>query len=112
MSEVINHLEDQLVREKTLVKMRDAALRLADNKDFRDLILNGFCLTEAARYVQESGDPMVPAANRADALAMAQASGHLTRFLSFTILMGNTAANTVREVQDAIDEIRAEGSDE
>ena len=65
MSEVINHLEDQLVREKTLVKMRDAALRLADNKDFRDLILNGFCLTEAARYVQESGDPMVPAANPA-----------------------------------------------
>lgn len=113
MSEVtIQELESSIQQQKTLVAMRDAALRLADNKDFKSLILDGFCLTEAARYVQSSGDPALGAGERADALALAQASGHLKRFLSVTILMGNTAANNIRQSEEAIDQIRAEGGEE
>lgn len=111
MSEVAE-LEQYKKDQQVLVEMRDAALRLSENRDFRKLILEGFCLHEAARYVQESGDPMLNSEQRADALHMAQASGHLKRFLSLTIVMGNTAANNVRQADQELDVIRSEGGDE
>ena len=112
MSEVtVAHLEGQLADQKTLVEMRDAVQRLVKNRDFKKVILDSFCLTEAARYVQESADPLLPAANRADALAMAQASGHLKRFLTVVIAMGNAAANQQSALEREIDEARAEEGD-
>ncbi len=113
MSEVtIHELEEHIDNQKILVNMRDAAIRLSENKDFKKLILDGFCLTEAARYAQESGDPSLTPAQRADAMNMAQASGHLKRFLSITIVMGNTAARNISQSEDQIDQIRAEEGDE
>ena len=111
MSEVMNEvqeLEQFKADQKTLVDARDQALRLYENKDFRELIVNGFCLHEAARYAQESGDPMLSADQRQDALNMAQASGHLKRFLSITVVMGNTAAKNMLEADVALDAARAE----
>lgn len=111
MSEVmqeIQELEQHIANQKTLVDMADAAMRLSNNADFRKVIMNGFCLTEAARYVQESGDPGLSKEDRQDALNMAQASGHLKRFLSVTVLMGNQADNSVREAEMRLAELRAE----
>lgn len=111
MSEVtqkIQELEEFIKGQKTLTKMADAAVRLNDNADFRDLIVKGFCLTEAARYAQESGDPMLTQAQRQDALNMAQASGHLKRFISVTIVMGNDADRAIREAEAQIIELRSE----
>ena len=107
MSEV-TALENQLANVKELIERRRQALRLADNADFRKLILDGFCKEEAARYVQASCDPALQANERADALAMAQASGHLRRFLSVIVQMGNAAEGQIRDLEDAIDEARAE----
>jgi hypothetical protein len=86
----------------------DAAERLAKNKDFRKLILEGFCLKDAARYVQASEDPCIEANERADALKIAQASGHLKRFLSVTIQMGRHAKNTIPELEETLGEVRSE----
>lgn len=110
MSEVneVEELEQFKADQKILVAARDQALRLFENKDFKELILNGFCLNEAARYAQESGDPMLTEVQRQDALNMAQASGHLKRFLSITCVMGNTAARNVLEAEAALDAARAE----
>lgn len=98
VEELRNYQKDQ----KVLVDARDAALRLAANPDFKKLILDGFCLTEAARYVQESCDPMLTDRQRQDAMNIAQASGHLKRFLSLTCTIGNTAANNVQKADDDI----------
>lgn len=111
MSDVKNEiaeLEDYITERKTLSDMADAAVRLYSNPDFKSLILNGFCLVEAARYAQESGDPMLTADQRADALNMAQASGHLKRFLSLTVVMGNTATRDIRQAEAALVEARSE----
>ena len=53
----VNDLEQQLANAKMLVERRDRALRLSSNPDFRAIILDEFCTTEAARYVQASADP-------------------------------------------------------
>lgn len=110
MSEVMNQiqeLEEFIKGQKTLAEMADAAVRLNDNPDFRKLIVNGFCLTEAARYAQESGDPMLSKDNRQDALNMAQASGHLKRFLSVTIVMGNTADRAILDAENQLIALRS-----
>lgn len=111
MSEVTPHIQalEQHIREqKQIAELADVAVRLNDNPDFRKLILDGFCLTEAARYVQCSGDPAMGKEERQDALNMAQASGHLKRFMSVTILMGNEADKSILDAQRQIEELRAE----
>lgn len=112
MSQMIVGLENQLSNTKDLVARRDAALRLHDNRDFKLLLVDGFMRDEAARYVQASGDPAISAEDRADSLALAQASGHLKRFLSVAVVMGNQAARDVVAIQEALDEERANEGNE
>lgn len=112
MSEVeqaVEQLRTYQADQAILVKARDQAIALSTNPDFKKLILDGFCTTEAARYVQESCDPMLAPHMREDALAMAQASGHLKRFLSLTIQIGNTAANNVQQADDQISYVLENG---
>lgn len=112
MSEVtVEQLEHHVTRLKGAVEMRDSAIALSSNRDFRKLILDGFCVSEAARYAQESGDPALTPNQRQDALNMAQASGHLKRFLSIAIALGNQAANDIRSSEDQIDQIRSAGEE-
>lgn len=108
----VEQLEQQLKDAKTLVQTRQMALRLAQNSDFKKLILDGFCTYDAARYAQESGDPALKPDERADALAMAQASGHLKRYLSMAVRMGEHAERTMGDIEEAIDEARLEEAED
>ena len=108
MQTQVELLEQQLSDAKTLIATRQMALRLKQNPDFKKLILDGFCLHEAARYVQLSGDVELSAENRADALNMAQASGHLLRYLEVTARMGEHAERTLGDLEATIDEARGE----
>ena len=112
MSEVeqtVEHLRKYQADQKILVEARDQAIALSTNPAFKKLILDGFCTTECARYVQESCDPMLAPHMREDALNMAQAAGHLKRFLSLTITIGNTAANNVQQADDQIAHVLEHG---
>lgn len=104
----VNALENQLEKTKELVERKDKAMRLANNKDFKELILQYFCVEECARYVQASADPNLDDKSREDALRMAQASGHLKRFLSVVVQMGNGAENDIQELEQVLSEARAE----
>ena len=107
MSDVIA-LENQLAGAKELTERRERALRLSNNADFKKLILDEFCVQECARYAQASADPALKENERADALAMAQAAGHLRRFLSVTVQMGNQAESQMVDLEEALAEARAE----
>lgn len=111
MSE-LQALEQQLKDSKELVARRDLALRLSQNRDFQKLILEDFIVTEAARLVAQSADPALDPLQRADALSMAQAAGHLKRYLSMMVRMGNNAEDDIRQIEEAIAETRMEGSDD
>lgn len=102
----VEALEQQLGANKFAVEMRDMAIKLSENREFRKLILEGFCEKECARYARESGDPSLTAEQRQDALNMAQAAGHLKRFLSVIFVTGNTAQNQISEIEFALEEIR------
>lgn len=107
MSEVFA-LERQLTEAQEIIKLRDNALKLYASPEFKSLILDRFCTQECARYAQSSADPALSAEQRADSLNMAQAAGHLRRFLSITVQMGNHAERQVPDLEDAIEEARQE----
>lgn len=104
----ISALENQRDQALLSVESRAAVLRLTNNPDFKKIINDGFCLKECARYVQASTDPALNSEQRADALAIAQSSGHLKRFLSVVIQMGNQAERLLPELDEAIVEARQE----
>lgn len=111
MSEVmqkIREMETHIEQQKEISAFADAVMRLQDNPDFRLVINEGFMLHQAARYAQESGDPALQPHQRQDALNMAQASGHLKRFLSVSVVMGNMADDSIVSAQQELAELRAE----
>lgn len=73
--------------------------------------MDNFCLKECARYVQASGDPALNAESRQDALNIAQAAGHLKRYLSVVIQMGNHAERQMPDLDNAILECMNGGED-
>ena len=105
----VTALEQQLDGAKKLVEFRRLALRLAQNRDFKKLILEEFCVNECARYAQNSGNPALGAEERADCLAIAQAAGALKRWLSIQVQMGAHAENEILQLEEALVEARAEG---
>ena len=105
---LIDRLEQQQNDEREIVSRRDAILRLAANPDFRRVIVEDFSTKECARYVRESVNPGLGKEEQAAALAMAQAAGYLKQYLNVNIQRGDTSENTIRELDEAIAEARAE----
>lgn len=101
----IAEMEQYIEEQQELVKRRDLALKLNENRDFRKLILEQFCVQECAKYAQESADPSLRPESRADALALAQAPGHLRRWLSVCVQMGNRAEHEIDDTRKAIEEL-------
>ena len=89
MSEVtVQQLETQREAMKQAVEMRQAVQRLTQNADFRKVITEQFMEKECARYVHASSDPALNERNQKDALSIAQAAGHLKRYLSVNTRVG------------------------
>ena len=110
MSE-IQELEAQKEDLKAQVALRDQILKLSANHEFRKVIHEEFFQKEAGRLVRIGGDPALDKQQRQDAIAMALATGHLQRFLSANVQMGNRAEQTIFEIDAALEELRAEGAE-
>ncbi|QXV74386.1 hypothetical protein [Rhizobium phage RHEph16] len=116
MSEIqsnIEQTEQRIADLKVQIAMRDRLLRLQNNSDFIKLINEEFLVREAARFVQLSQDPALPNDEaRRDALQLAQSTGHLKRWFSAIIRMGNVAETDLGYQESLIEELRAEGAAE
>lgn len=108
----ILELEGQREKLSEAVERRDLALKLSKNRDFRKLILDEFCEKECARYAQNSANPALDKSGREDSLAIAQAAGHLKRWLSVTVQMGNQAEREIVDLDQALEEARLENEDD
>ena len=94
MSE-IQELEAEKVRLARQVTLRDQILKLSENFEFRKVIHDGF-LTDVERR---------------NMLDMAMAAGHLQRYLSANVQMGHQAADSIIQIDGALEELRAEGAE-
>ena len=108
----IEELELHRIKLKHSVTYAEAVRKLMANPLFRKIIMEDFCIQSAARYVQESCDPLLTAEQRADALALAQAGGHLKRWLDITLRMADTSERSILDVDDELEKLRAQPEDE
>lgn len=108
----IQALEHQIENAKAVVAQRDLMIKLSANREFRKLIIEGFCRDEAARFVHLSTEPGLNEQDRADSLATAQAAGHLKRWMNAIIMMGNRAEGDIIQCNETLEELRQEGGDE
>ena len=104
----ILELEDQKEKLEAAVARRKQALRLTENKDFRELIMEFYLKDECARLAHISADPALTELQRADAINMAQAAGHLKRFLSICVRMGESAITDLDDLEDRMADARNE----
>lgn len=115
MSEIhtqIEQTEHRISELKEQIELRDRILRLTNNSDFRFVIQDMFLNKEAARFVQLSEDPSLPPESQKDSLRIAQSTGHLKRWLSMNIRMGNMAEEDLVNQHEIIEQLRAEGASE
>ena len=108
----IAQLEALKVDRRKDIDLRDQVLRLAQNPDFRAIFDKEFCEVEAGRLVRAAGDPNLPEKERNDCIQMALATGHVKRFLSTKVQMGNHAEQDLITIDEQLEELRAEGGDE
>lgn len=111
MSDIAN-LEAQKKDMQEAVLIRDQILRLSNNSDFRAVFEKEFMEAEAGRLIRMAGDPMLPEKERNDCIQMALATGHIKRFLSAKVQIGNMAEETIHQIDEALEELRAQGEDE
>ena len=107
MSEV-TALEKQLEEAKVFINRRDLAVKMYNNPEIKKLIIDEFCGSECARYALTSADPALDDRQRADALAIAQAAGHLRRYLSVIVTMGNQSEEMLDRLEAEIEVARQE----
>lgn len=104
----VSELEQQKKDFTEALELRKMAMRLANNRDFKKLILEEFAVVECARYAQNSANPQLSADERSDCLAIAQAAGHLRRWLSVVTQMGAHAEREMDNLDLALDAARSE----
>jgi len=102
----LKELEFQRETNEYFIKRKAMVQRLQENPDFQKLIVEDFCEKECAGYAKASGDPSLSKEDRESAMQMAQAAGHLQRFLSICIRMGMTAEGQLKEIDTMIEEVR------
>lgn len=108
IEQVEKHIEDL----KKHAERKNLALRLEHIPEFKQLILDGFCEADCARFVRTSTDPSMQPEARMDSLAMAQAAGYLRRWLSTCVQMGIRAEHEIDQHRVELEELRAEGKDQ
>lgn len=99
----LEQLQEQKEQYKKAIEIKNAVERLNNNEDFKKIILDLFCVTECARYVQSSVNINLPAENRDWALQMAQAGGLLKEFLIVKITQGKHAENNMSRLEEEIE---------
>lgn len=107
IQEDIAQLQQNIPLLDEAIERKKLAESLLTNRAFKRLILDEYFVTEAARLVQMSGDIRLSQLDREHALAMAQATGHLKRYLSSIVQMGNVAQNDKDVALTTLDELRA-----
>jgi hypothetical protein len=106
--EMLEALEAQKEAANADIEFAVRVNRLLANPDFRHVILDTYCVKEAAAFVHTSADPILKPEQRADALSMAQATGHLKRWLRVVELKADQAKDRLPEIDEHLEAVRYE----
>jgi hypothetical protein len=103
----IEQINITLEEAKENIAMRDALLRLTENKDFKKVIDTGFFEKEAARLVWLKSDPATYDKEES-ILKQIDAVGGLRQYFRKILNLGNLAEKAIIESEHTIDDIVTE----
>lgn len=104
----IEQIELTIVEARKMAKRGEQAKRLASTKDFKDLIMDGYFVDEAARLVHMSSEPTISEDIRNTIVRDMAGPGALKRYFSTIVRMGDMAAQEIEESQETLEELRIE----
>lgn len=102
----IDQVERTIAADKAAIEMRDVALKLTTNRDYKKVITQGYFTDEAVRLVGLSADPNLTDAGREDVIRSIQAISYLQQYLRTLILTGNLAERDLEEQEDLLLEMQ------
>lgn len=100
--------QERVTELKKVQNYRERLFALIKTPEFKELILEGFCRDEVARFAHQSGNPAATQADRDIAVSMAQAGGHLLRYFEVARLQYDTAQREIDQTEQAIEEAIAD----
>lgn len=108
MSEVTK-LQNEIEQDKQVIAYKKKVVELMNNPLFKEIIVDNFMTYECANYARMSSDVHLPEDSRLNALHMAQAAGHIERYLQNFITLGASAEYTLTRKEAALLELINEG---
>lgn len=105
----ISEVELTIKQAKDAIALKDAVVKLSNNREFRKIITEGYFKNEAARLTHLFSDPTILLNNqqemvRNDLLGI----GGLERYLRVLVQQGNAAQDALMEQEETLDELRSE----
>lgn len=93
----LKRIEANILQSKEIVEFDKAIQRLAENRDFRAVIVDGYFKREAIRLVELKADPsMQSPASQASIISQIDAIGGLMTFLRTA---GHNAKNAIKAIE-------------
>lgn len=108
----INQIELSIEVAEEAIKQGKQAEALANNKDFKELILDGYFVDEAARLVHYVSHPTTSEEDRKQALRDIDGIGALKRHLNKLVTFGRTAKEAIEADKNTLEELRKADFDE
>lgn len=104
----IEQIELTIEEAEKMVERMERALRLAENPDFKALILEGYFKEEAIRLTHLLSAPALSPKMREDTIKGLEAIGLLKQHLHAVVQKGVLAEQEIKEAREEADLIRAE----
>lgn len=113
MNEVsIEAMDAQIRDNRPSVEMADALDRLSMNRDFKTLILKGYCQQEAVRLVQMRADPSCESPEKQAAIIRElDAISYLQSYFRTVQHLGAMARSSIKDAEDTRESILKEDAD-
>jgi hypothetical protein len=105
----IEAIELNITQARELVERGEALNRLLDNREFKELILDGYLKKEAIRLVHLKAEPaMQTPTHQANILREMDGIGSLTGYFRQIERVAESALSAIADGEEAIEEIRLE----
>lgn len=108
MNNEIHEIELSIEEARKHVEIGRMAEKLASNREFKKIVLEGYFEKEAARLAQIYSDPMLPPDAREGVQRDLCGVGAFKRYLQHLVRIGTIAEQEIREQTDVLEELRAE----
>ena len=103
----IKQLEDSIDESRKLVELKNAALKLSSNREFKKIILDGYFKDEAVRLAEVSAIAN-PNVDRNEVFLAIQAISLLKQYLQSIVRVGEMAEEDIYTNGEALDDARVE----